>query len=437
MEHDLAVRAAERQRCPDCGDTLVTTDERFARWCAACDWNVDPAPPESEPGRLAAARRRLARRHGEELAAAMSGGRASRPRRDAASVLALGIALLVHGATLGLAVAGGLLVVLGWETVVQPVGGVVLLVVAFVLRPRMHRIPQDGPVLYRADAPRLFELIDEVAAVTGTAGVHVVVVRSDFNAAVTAYGWRQRRALFLGLGLWEVLAPQERVALLGHELGHFAHGDVRHGLLTHQALRSLALWVDTLAPSRAHTVWDTLFNILGYLPRCAAYGLLALLDHLTLRAAQRTEYEADLSAARAGSTGGAVGLMERLLLADSVQTLMRRESAAARMTGGAAGRAAREAAERGWWERVAAHVSSIPAHEYERLLRVSARRGHGVDDTHPPTHLRRRCLTLGEPLPAQVVLGEERATAVAAELASARATLARQVVDFGRAVSDC
>ncbi|MFD8143679.1 M48 family metallopeptidase [Streptomyces sp. NPDC059708] len=428
MENDLAVRPSEGQLCPDCGHSLVAADERFPRWCADCDWNVDPTPPDAEPGRLAAARRRLARRHGEELAAAMAGGAANRPRRDAASLLALGLALLVHGVTLVLAVAGLLLIVLGWETVVQPVGGAVLLVAAFVLRPRMQGIPQDGPVLYRDDAPRLFELIDDVAAVTGTAGVHAVVVGGDVNAAVTAYGRRQRRVLLLGLGLWEVLAPQERVALLGHELGHFAHGDVRHKMLTCHALRSLGLWVDTLAPSRGNTVWDMLFNVLAYLPRCAAYGLLVLLDHLTLRAAQRAEYEADLNAARAGSTGGAVGLLERLLVLRSVHTLLRREAVAAQMTGGAAGRRIREAAEPGLWERIAAHVASIPAHEHERLLRVSARRGHGVDDTHPPTHLRLRCVARTEPRPALVDLGEERSAAVAAELAPARATVARQVL---------
>ncbi|MFF2194819.1 M48 family metallopeptidase [Streptomyces sp. NPDC058157] len=420
------------QLCPDCGHPLIAADERFPRWCADCGWNVDPAPPGSEPGRLAAARRRLARRYGEELAAAMSGGGADRPRRDAAALLALGLALLVHGVTLLLASAGLLLIVLGWATVVQPVAGAALLVVAFVLRPRMYGIPQRGPVLYRADAPRLFELIDDVAAVTGTAGVHAVVVDGDVNAAVTAYGWRQRRVLLLGLGLWEVLTPPERVALLGHELGHFANGDVRHGVLIRQALRSLDLWVDTLAPSRAHSVWDTLFNVMAYLPRCAAYGLLVLLDQLTLRATQRAEYEADLSAARAGSTDGATGVMGRFLVAGSVHTLLRRESVAAQMTGGEAGRKAREAAEQGLWEQIAAHVSSIPAHEYERLLRVSARRGHGVDDTHPPTHLRLECLARSEPQPGRVDFGEERPTAVAAELAPARAAVARQVLSTAR-----
>ncbi|MBW5481041.1 M48 family metallopeptidase [Streptomyces bambusae] len=428
MEQDLAVRAPGAQACPECGEALTATDERFVVWCAACDWNVDPGAPDPEPGRLAAARRRLARRHGEQLAAAMTGGDPGRPRRAAPALLALGLALIVHGVTLALVVAGLLLIVLGWETGIQPVEGLVLLVVAVGLRPRLGRLPQDGPVLYRADAPQLFELIDEVAAVTGTAGVHAVVVCGDVNAAVTAYGLRQRRVLILGLGLWEILGPRERVALLGHELGHFANGDTRHGLIISGALRSLALWVNTLAPSPAHTIWDSLFNVVAYLPRCAAYGLLVLLDQLTLRAAQRAEYQADMSAARAGSTEGATDLMDRLLVADSVQAQLRRESVAAQMTGGSAGRAAREAAEQGLWERIAAHAASVPGHEYERLLRVAARRGHSVDDTHPPTHLRRQCLALGEPRPAQVAYDEERAAAVAAELVPARAAVARQLI---------
>ncbi|MFE1788973.1 hypothetical protein ACFW7J_11370 [Streptomyces sp. NPDC059525] len=63
--------------------------------------------------------------------------------------------------------------------------------------------------------------------------------------------------------------------------------------------------VNTLAPSPARTAWDTLSNLMAYLPRCVAYGTRVLLGHLPLRAARRAEYEADRSAARAGSTGGA------------------------------------------------------------------------------------------------------------------------------------
>lgn len=284
-------------------------------------------------------------------------------------------------------------------------------------------------MLYRADAPGLFGLIDEVGAAVGTTGVHAVVVDASVNAGVRTYGYRGRRVMILGLGLWEILTPQERVALLGHELGHFANGDVRSSFLMHGALRSLVEWHSVLSPVNHDNIVDWFMNALTFLPRWAVYGLIHLLDGLTLRASQRAEYRADTGAARAGSSGAAVTLLDRLLVSDGVEAHLRRESmVAARAGGGAGGREVREAAERELWERLAARIDSVPEREYERLRRVSARRGHSVDDTHPPTHLRRRCLASADPQPARVVCEGPRAQAVAAELAPARAVLARRVI---------
>ncbi|MFG2874405.1 M48 family metallopeptidase [Streptomyces sp. NPDC048337] len=429
MEISSGVAAPETRKCPECG-SAVPVDERYADWCSACDWNVDPGAADPEPGRIAAARRRLAQEYGDQLAAEMEraadGG--GPPARDTATVLASGISLLVHGMTALLVVTGVLLVVLGWETGVQPVIGVLLLGTASVLRPRPVRLPKDAPVLYRADAPRLFELIDEVGAAIGTTGVDAVVVAPDANAAVTGYGLRGRRMLLLGLGLWEILPPQQRVALLGHELGHFAHGDIRRARLTHGALHSLSVWLHVLAPMPAVRLLDRFVNAATFVPRWAVYGLLLLLDRLTLRASQRAEYLADASAARAGSTEAAVGLMDRLLILGSVEAELRRESVAAQMLGGRGGREARDRAEEGLWERLALHAGAVPEHEYERLRRVAARRGHSVDSTHPPTHLRRRVAASGGSHPAQVVYEGPRAAAIAAELAPARTSLARRVI---------
>ncbi|MFD9418400.1 M48 family metallopeptidase [Streptomyces goshikiensis] len=329
--------------------------------------------------------------------------------------------------TAALAVTGVLLIVLGWETRVQPVVGVVLLAVVVVLRPRPVRLPKDAPLLHRADAPELFGLIDEVGAAIGTAGVHVVVVDPMANAAVTAYGLRGRRMLVLGLGLWEILSPQERVALLGHELGHFAHGDIRHGAITGGALRTLATWLYALAATPARGPLDWFVNAVTFTPLWAVYGLLVLLDQLTLRASQRAEYLADASAARVGSTAAALGLMDRLLITETVGVELRRESVAAQTKGGRGGREARDRAENGLWERLAARIGVVPEREYERLRRVAALRGHSVDSTHPPTHLRRRAVSAGAHA-GQVEYGEARGAAVAAELAPARAELARRVI---------
>ncbi|MFE2141218.1 M48 family metallopeptidase [Streptomyces sp. NPDC059456] len=429
MESRSAAGTTSVRECPECG-AAVPVDERYVDWCAACDWNVDPSAPDPEPGRIPAVRRRLAHAYGEQLAAEMErGGGRSRPvGRDAAALSAFALSLLVHGVTVVLAVSGLLLVVLGWDAGVQPVLGALLLGLAVLLRPRPPRLPKDAPVLYRADAPRLFELIDEVGTVVGTAGVDAVVVDPGANAAVTTYGWRAHRMMMLGLGLWEILPPQERVALLGHELGHFAHGDTRRGFVTGGAVHALATWFHMLTPIPSRGLLDWFVNAVTFLPRWAVYGLLVLLDHLTLRASQRAEYLADVSAAWAGSTEAATGLMDRMLIAPAVGPELRRESVAAGMRGGPSGREAREGAEQGLWERLAQRMGAVPEHEYERLRRVAARRGHSVDSTHPPTHLRRRCAAASGPYPAQVTYDEDRATAVAHELAPARAALAARVI---------
>ncbi|MGW6686345.1 M48 family metallopeptidase [Streptomyces sp. NPDC054961] len=430
--------------CPECG-TAVTAHTRYVHWCPACEWNVDPGAPEPDRGRIETVRRRLARAHGEQLAAEIgrdggAGDEAGPAALDSSTVLAFGISLLVHAVTVGLMVVAGLLIIGGWSTGIQPVLGVLVLTVVATLLPRPARLPQHAPVLYRADAPRLFELIDEVGAAVGTPGVHAVVVETAANASVTVQGLRNRRIMYLGLGLWEILSPQERVALLGHELGHFANGDIRSTHLTGGALHALQRWHHLLTPAALPSLvtwWrylsDLFLHLVMFLPRWTVYGVIHLLDGLTMRASQRAEYRADAGAARAGSTEAAAALMDRLLLCASVEPHLRRESVAAQMRGGAEGRAARDAAEQGLWERLRVRTGSVPESEYERLRRVSARRGHSVDDTHPPTHLRRRCLTSAGARPARVVCDASRTEAVAAELAPARAELARRVIrDYSR-----
>ncbi|WP_328822533.1 M48 family metalloprotease [Micromonospora rubida] len=69
------------------------------------------------------------------------------------------------------------------------------------------------------------------------------------NAYATAVGPRRRRVLCLGLPLWGSLPAQERVALLGHELGHFVNGDPRRSLLT-PAFTMLGAAADLLRPVR-------------------------------------------------------------------------------------------------------------------------------------------------------------------------------------------
>ncbi|MYR41652.1 M48 family metalloprotease [Streptomyces sp. SID5910] len=416
------------QPCPECG-TEIRGDSRFTVWCAACDWNVDPGEPQPHPGRLERAERALARRHGEQLLAEMLSGHDARPRRDASAVAATALALTVHGITLAFAAGGVWCLVAGWGGV-GIVAGLVLLALAWMLAPRVGRLPDDLTVLLRGDAPELFTLADEVAEAVGTRSVDAIAVDGSINAAVTTYGLRGRRLLMLGMPLWEVLTPEERIALLGHELAHYANGDTRNGLVVGTAIRTLSVWHHILQPLPHPTGLEIIVNALYVLPRLLIGGLLVLLVRLTSRAGTRAEYLADRLAARTASTQAAVGLMDRLLITDSLDLRLRTEANRAALGGPRSTRKATDRADE-LWGTLTTYTATIPEHEYERQRRAGARRGHQVDTTHPPTHLRRACLLAGRPETAAVVPQAHRTELIATELAAARTEVARRLLRGG------
>ncbi|MDX3831979.1 M48 family metallopeptidase [Streptomyces europaeiscabiei] len=423
-----AVARETTQPCPDCG-TEIRGDSRFTLWCAACDWNVDPKEPQPEAGRLERAERTLARRHGEQLLTEMLSGRTPRPRRDVSAVMATTLAMTVHGLTLALA-AGGVWCMVAGRGAVTVVAGLVFLVLAWALAPRVSRLPDDRPVLFRADAPELFALVDEVARAVGTRSVHTIAVDGSINASVMTYGVRGRRLLTLGMPLWEVLTPAERIALLGHELAHYANGDTRNGLVVGTAVRTLSLWHHTLQPLPHPSAVEMAVNALYVVPRLLVRGVLELLVRLTSRAGIRAEYLADRLAARTASTQAAVGLMDRLLITETFEVLLRSEANRAALGGS---RSTREATARAdeLWGLLTAYAASVPEHEYERQRRAGARRGHQVDTTHPPTHLRRACLLAAEPVAAMVVPQAHQTERIVTELAAARTEAARRLLRDG------
>ncbi len=410
--------------CPECG-AEIRHDRRFTPWCASCEWNVDPVRAAEEPPKLLERRRRaLARRHGERLLREITDGAPLRPRRDASSVLAQVLAVVVHGVTVIL-VGLGVWFVVGGLGATLFVVGLFLLAIAVILRPRVVRLPEGIPLLDRINAPELFALVDDVAAVVGTRGVDRIAIDSHFNASVSPYGVRGRRLLTIGLPLWEILSPEEQVALLGHELGHLANGDLRHGALVWSASRSLDVWSYLFAPIRLSGSWGVLaFNLMTYLPALTVEGIRILLDTLTLRAAQRGEYLADRFAATAGGSDAASHLMDRLLLESLVTTTLGRERSRQQTLLGT--RQALDQGSEDLWRLLAEEVDSVPDHELERLRLAGLRQGHAVDSSHPPTHLRRACLALAASRRPEVVVDTDREADIAAELSVSRRTIARR-----------
>ena len=269
-------------------------------------------------------------------------------------------------------------------------------------------------MLTAADAPQLFSLISEVAAVCGTRAPPQVVVTRDFNAFAARIGWRRIPVLGLGAPLWVAAPPQSRVALLGHELGHLAHGDLADSWWVWSAETSLMQWADIVRGPRHVLYGDSAFVVkYALLPfQALVLGYLWFISTLNGPASQRREYLADVDAANAAGTAGAVRMLEVLLVEAAVATAMTR--------------AAVNPLRPDMWELVRGDVAGLGEEDYRRRRSGLDAERSRIDDSHPATLLR---LQLLESLPASVartVLDTGRSQVVDSELAPALTAAAAQ-----------
>jgi Zn-dependent protease with chaperone function len=292
----------------------------------------------------------------------------------------------------------------------------------FVQPYRPRRGKAERLEVSRDAAPSLYGLIDEVAAAVGAPPVTIVQIDSRFNAS---YGSPRRgeKVLSLGLCLWSALDSQERVALLGHELGHAVNGDLRRLVVVRRAIFSLWMWQILLTPARSLTRRrgqrsrdDALVRLAEYLtpvimlPFAFAISLLrAGLDLISSRNGQRSEYYADELAARTGGSDAAVSLTEEQLAGETCTRAMTR---AVKFTAGADP-----------WPAVREQVLATPQAEWERLRRVARRRLSRIDVSHPPTQLRADLLRARPVREPSVVLDAGVAAEIHRELAPAAATI--------------
>ncbi len=105
----------------------------------------------------------------------------------------------------------------GWAGVVEALGGVRVVT-------RTNDPDGDlGPVLARADAPRLFDAVGEVSRRLGVRPPGQI--RLTYLPCCGVVAWGRSQALVLGLPLLRVLNLAELRAILAHELAHLARGD--------------------------------------------------------------------------------------------------------------------------------------------------------------------------------------------------------------------
>jgi Zn-dependent protease with chaperone function len=179
--------------------------------------------------------------------------------------------------------------------IIIKVGWVLVALAAVVIRSLwVKQTPPKGFELTRADAPRLFDLIEELTKALGAPRIHHVQMLDFFNAAVVQvprFGFfgGYKNYLLLGLPDMQACSPAQFRATLAHELGHLSG---KHGRFASWIYRIRLTWGQLLQRLEADGRWGSLIftSFLNwYAPYFQAYSFVLARTH---------EYEADEAAAR-------------------------------------------------------------------------------------------------------------------------------------------
>jgi Zn-dependent protease with chaperone function len=381
-------------------------------WCPSCDWNLDQETPAVFGWRWLDRRLQgVAGRLADAQFTALADGPLAPRTLTPARVTTLAVAVVLLAGVLAIAVLGIWLFFFNFISLAT-VPGAALIGVAFVLRPRLGRMSDltaNSVLVDLEKAPRLRALVERVATTVGAPVPQALLVGYGLNAYTATVGLRRTRVLCVGLPLWATLEPQDRVALLGHELGHFVNGDVRRGPLTQVAEMTLGRVAHLFATDGTRGggllehVASFITRVLGRLVSGTARTLQLLLVWTSQRDSQRAEYLADEMAARAGGTNAAIGLANNLVMITAIDTVIRREARAGN------GMPA--------WRDAARVARANLAADLPVLRKVSRQTEVSLYASHPPTGLRAEMLQRRPAQAATVTLTEADAAHIDDELA--------------------
>ncbi|MDX6555661.1 MAG: hypothetical protein QOD86_1856 [Miltoncostaeaceae bacterium] len=404
------------QPCPRCGQELPV-DERLSTWCDACGWNLAPPDDTIRSGRLERAYRAAGNRLGRALVRELRETEALEPRTTPSLLAAYAIAVAIHLLVLSMAVGAVVLLVVGLPNPFAALGALLFGGLAFLMRPRFGEMP-EGIVVTERDAPRLTALVREVADALGMPPPARVVIDHEFNGGWALVGLRREPVMLLGLPLLTALEPQERVALIGHEIGHGRNGDARRGLVIGTAVDALLTLRWMLEPDRGESGYGaagSLADAAMWVLSRPVVGLLYLEYHLLMRESQRAEFLADDLGARVAGTPAALSIEEKLLLTPLWSAVVR----------GATVR--REDVD--LFARLREAFENVPERERERRRRVARLEDTRLDLTHPPSGARIELLEARPPRPEVITLSAYDSAAIDEELRPLRPALAATALD--------
>ena len=410
--------------CPTCAVPLAVEEDE-PPWCERCEWNLDTLAPLERATWFYRKIRGRDHRAGFRADRLLATGTPVRPGRGRA------FALLVVLSAMLVAVPVAALLAAAWLLVAGPVAlGLLLLVVAYALRPRLGRINRLLKGHYRVGpdrAPTLHALFERIAAATGAPRADIVGVDTTaWTAWTTVAGIRRRRILVLGVPLLATLDRTELVALLGHEFGHFANRDSWRRMLTRPARVTFGHVARALRPSRTsgldlgifgpglivYELWRLLTGMVSWL----FFAIHAAIGVFATRDDRRGEQQADLLAVRVAGQAPTLGLLDAMACLPLYHGVV-------------SGATTKGYALRDWQERIAQNRARNDGGRTTRLRQLTIRTEASLFSSHPSTGRRHQFVSTLPDTAAAVTVGDAEWAAIVRELAPYAEALRRDLAE--------
>lgn len=247
---------------------------------------------------------------------------------------------------------------------------------AIILLPRFYRYKKV--ILNRQEYPALYQAVDEVAAFLNAPPIDGIVVNRAFQASYTITGIRRKKLLTIGLPLFASLTVEEKLAILGHELGHHANKDITRSSFFGGVQRSLGRLYWSIIPK---TDYSEMFSFVAKLQEWVRIGLSYpvllvwyAMGFAVWKDSQKAEYYADYAAAAVAGTSAAASALNKLYYAPTFRKTLHM--------------IAQYEYSSHLFEEYRNRVRSIPPREVERIRLLTELSESSVESTHPPIRYR-------------------------------------------------
>jgi len=125
------------------------------------------------------------------------------------------------------------------------------LAIFWSILPRIDRFKAPGPRLTEQAQPELYQLVRRVSQATGQAMPADIFLLPEVNAWVShrggIMGLGSRRVMGIGLTLLQSVSVGQLRAILAHEFGHYAGGDLRLGVWLYKTREAMRRTIENLA----------------------------------------------------------------------------------------------------------------------------------------------------------------------------------------------